>query len=78
MTALEYEVPPGVPSAVKIKVAAAVLNFEERPLAEACRAGSISAFKLTDRKGAVWYIPTAEITRLAEQMMTEPNWELAL
>lgn len=69
--------PPGVPSILTIKATAAVLNFpNERVLRDWCRDGDIRAFRHND--GGRWWIPTAEVERLARLWLIKPDWLAAI
>jgi hypothetical protein len=71
-------VPPGIPPAMTARTAAGVLHgMDERTIARWCRIGFVQhAFQPTPGAGT-WWIPTAEVARLASVMLCAPDWERA-
>ena len=69
--------PEGAPSALTIAAAAAALNFpHERTLRDWCRRGHVQAVRLGD--GERWWIPAAELERLARLLQTRVDWAAAI
>lgn len=71
--------PDGVPPAMKIKAAAAVLGgLDERTLMRWCRSGALVHGAFQANPGGPFWIPTAEVERLAGVLMVAPDWERAV
>jgi hypothetical protein len=73
------DVPDGVPPALRVKDAAAVLRgFDERTLARWCSTGFVvGGFQPTKPNGA-WWIPAQSVAELAVRFRIVPAWEHAL
>lgn len=70
------EVPEGVPAALKISVAAAVVNVTTRSLRNLVDEDELKIYQL--RKYRMRFIPTYELVRLAEELGLPLHWERAL
>ncbi len=68
----KYDLPPGIPQAVKISAAAAALNMPERTVRGWCETGKLE-YKQLNNSGAR-YILTYELVRL-EQEGLPVAWE---
>lgn len=81
MTNAKPTVPDGVPPAFKLKDASRLLRgFDERTLMRWCRSGFLKGFPANPDggKGGKWWVPAAEVARLAALMMIEPDWEAGM
>ncbi len=67
-----YDVPPGVPAALKLSVAARVLGFEERTVRHRADEGALEVIQVS--AGRRRYVPAAEVARLAALYGLEPRW----
>jgi hypothetical protein len=76
---IPHEVPPGVPPAVTLKVASAVLRgMSDRTLARWCRTGFVRGFQSSPTAGS-WWVPTVELARIGHDLLLiTPDWEAAL
>jgi hypothetical protein len=69
-------VPDGIPAALKLTVAAKVLNLEESTLKGWADRGELVTAQI--RPGAMRFVKSCEVDRVAELLGIIPNWEAAL
>lgn len=72
-------VPDGVPPVLRVREAAAVLgDLDPRTLMRWCRGGELVRGAFQARAGGSFWIPAAEVARLAGVLMVAPDWGRAL
>lgn len=71
-----HRVPPGAPPVLRVREAAAVLgDLDPRTLMRWCRGGDLVRGAFQARAGGSFWIPSAEVARLAGVLMVAPDWE---
>lgn len=78
---LEYRyvvVPPGVPPIMRVAHAAWVLgDMDPRLLMRWCRSGYARPIQRL-KPGDMFWLPAAEVARLADELLIEPVWHAVL
>ena len=78
MTRDDAIVPPGVPPVLRVRDAVRVLgDLDARLLMRWCRSGYARPIPRDNPNGMFW-LPAAEVARLAGELMLEADWEAAL
>lgn len=65
-----------IPAALKLSVCARVLDLHEQTLRGWADRGDLETTQL--RPGAMRYVPTQEVIRIAQKLGLTPHWEFAL
>lgn len=69
-------IPDGTPAALKLSVAARVLNLDERTLRGWADRKKLATVQFNH--GAMRFVTSPEVARVAEKFGIIPNWETAL